>query len=223
MWLLYWTILAAAIEPQFRAPVPETILFEERFDSKLREGWSWVDQKPDAWRLEADRLLVRVEPESVIKDESILTRNLPRTEKPALIVEVCVESEPTENFENAGISIFHDERNYCALSREYLGTPEKGRTSLVMGGHKDGKKYPYAIVAWPAERAWLRLIISGGNVTGQARASESDEWKTIGQFTEPSDVRRQVPKQVRMAAGLGPKSGEHWAAFTRFRILEAGQ
>ncbi len=222
MWLLCWNILLAAVaDPQLLTP--ETVIFEDKFESRLREGWSWVDQNPVAWRIEAGKLLVQVEPESAKKDQSILTRNFPRTETPALIVEVCVESEPTENFENAGISIFYDERNDCALSREFLGPPGKGRLSLVMGGHKDGKKYPYAIIAWEPRQAWLRLVISDGKVTGQARASETEKWQTLGEFDEPSDIRRQVPKQVRLQSGLGPKMGKHWAAYTHFRILEAGR
>src|SRR5947208_16504196 len=84
MWLFCWTILLAAVaDPELITPEPETVIFEEKFEARLREGWSWVDENPNAWRIEAGKLFVRVEPESAKKDRSILRRNQARPEKSA--------------------------------------------------------------------------------------------------------------------------------------------
>ena len=40
----------------------EKVLFEDRFDGKLADGWTWLRQNPDAWRFRDGALEIRIEP-----------------------------------------------------------------------------------------------------------------------------------------------------------------
>jgi hypothetical protein len=39
-----------------------TVIFEDPFDGKLAEGWTWLRENPDAWRIQEDALEIQVEP-----------------------------------------------------------------------------------------------------------------------------------------------------------------
>ena len=40
----------------------ERIIFEDNFENKLAEGWSWLRENPDHWRIQNNGLEIRVVP-----------------------------------------------------------------------------------------------------------------------------------------------------------------
>jgi regulation of enolase protein 1 (concanavalin A-like superfamily) len=205
--------LAAAAAAADEAP-EEKVLFEEKFTDKLDKDWSWVREDAKAWKIDKGALVLRVLPGYLHAksndSKNVLLRPLPKSEKP-LAVEVYVESEPTVQYEHAGLVWYVDDDNYVSLFQEVLG----GKVELQMVTEKEAKP-TFVVAKYDAKGVWMRLLTSGGKITTQYRPSEKEEWKTVGQ----SDAPAKGPGRVGVMAGGAPKDAERYARFQDFRILE---
>jgi hypothetical protein len=63
--------LASAAEPH--------VLFEDTFDEKLGDGWMWLRENTDAWRIKDGALEIRVEPGKANTVKNALLRKVPRS------------------------------------------------------------------------------------------------------------------------------------------------
>src|SRR5262245_45821351 len=79
------------------------LLFEDDFKSKLAEGWSWVREHRDAWRVTKHGLEVRLEPGNMwgpANDaKNVLVRPAPDATKHEIQVAVTVTNRPTGQYE----------------------------------------------------------------------------------------------------------------------------
>ena len=62
VWKDHLIRLLAATEPASPDGHGDKVLFHEHFAPGLGEGWSWVREKPRAWRVEAGALVIRTQP-----------------------------------------------------------------------------------------------------------------------------------------------------------------
>src|ERR1700678_2408122 len=116
----------------------EKTLFEEKFDTKLSDGWSWLREMPEAWKLENGELVLTVQPDYLHPFgknlRNALLRELPADIGTSWAVELKLDSDPKVQFEHAGVLIFWDEDNYMSLFREFLdGKPKLQMVTVKKG------------------------------------------------------------------------------------------
>lgn len=203
-WLLAVSALAAVAE--------EKPLFEENFSGKLADGWSWIDEVPGSWQLVDDSLELKVLPvgeglwEGGRKHPNLLLRD------PAVrgdfAVEVQLKSQPTSQFEHAGLILIADGDNYVVLSKEMFGKPE-----VILIAEK-GAKPAHVSKPYEHEEICLRLAVSGKKALAQYRHYDSDPWLSLGELELPVSG----PCKVGVYAGRPPKDADHRVRFSQFRI-----
>src|SRR4051794_23791248 len=107
--------LAAFLPMQAVAADPPKVLFEEKFTGKLDPGWSWIRERPDAWRLADGALVLDTLPgsywEKQNSSQNSLVRPAPASPQDGFIVEVLLENEPRTTYEHAGLICYFDGEN----------------------------------------------------------------------------------------------------------------
>jgi regulation of enolase protein 1 (concanavalin A-like superfamily) len=179
-------------------------LFEDKFDSTLGKGWSWISEDAKAWRIGKEGLEIRALPGHGTQRKN---RLLGPTFKAGseVMAEVFVEIHPTVTFEHAGLQCYFDEHNWVGLISE----------SDVVLTHRKDDKATWQTLGRREDSLWVRLVISQGKAAGFYRLKADDEWKKLAECDLPSagDFR------FGLAAGGGPKDKEDWARFRDFRVL----
>lgn len=195
------------------ASAEETPLFVEKFTGKLSAGWTWIDEVPGSWQLADEALELKVLPVGEglwaegRKHPNLLVRE-PGT-KGDFAIEVQIKSQPTSQFEHAGLLLFADGDNYVVLNKEMFDKPE-----VVMVAEKDAKP-THRGKPYEHEEICLRLAVAGKKVTGQYRHYDSDAWQTLGELELPVPG----PYKVGVFAGRPPKDADHRVRFSQFRIV----
>jgi regulation of enolase protein 1 (concanavalin A-like superfamily) len=209
-------LLAAALAPA--AADKDAALFAEPFDGKLGDGWSWVREDAKLWKIDKGALLIRTSTGGLwMKDNNtrnLLLRKPPEVKEGGYAVEVQVENEPSNAYEHAGLVWYDDDDNYVTLVKEKVGD----RQLVQLVPEKEGKpKVGFAEKAYAGKSVWLRLEVSGGKARGRFRATEKDEWQTLGECDLPS----RSEARVGLLTGYAARDAEHWSRFSGFRILPA--
>lgn len=186
------------LEPS-RTPVPsEAVQVEKQvnvsFSTYSKEwpvGWQWVDPDekdlPTPKNVKKGVLSVTVPPG---KDLAGDVRNAPRYIKPIsgdFQIETLVRSNPTENYQGAGLLIYRDDNNYLRFERGY-GGPGGGASGLRFEARRGDETTALATTSdIPTELAEveLKILRRGPVFTAFWRADENSEWREAGQF--PSD------------------------------------
>jgi beta-xylosidase len=194
----------------------DDVLFAEKFDGKLGDGWSWVREDAKGWRLDKGTLVIRTSTGSLWQQDNnttnLLVRTPPQIKDGGLALEVQVENEPSNAFEHAGLVWYYDDDNYVILVKEKVG--DKQLVQLV--SETEGKpKVGFAEKPYTGKSVLLRMEVSGGKARGLFRASEKDEWQALGQCELPVKGKAQLG----LLTGYAAKDAEHFARFSGFRIL----
>lgn len=196
-------------------------LFEENFDPALHDGWSWAREDPAAWKIEKSALIIRVQPGYLHADakekdrtKNVLLRDLPADSTLPVAVEVCVENDPQVQFEHAGVIWYLDDANFVDLLHEGFG----GKGSILMVTKKANQPH-HDTAACNSKLLWLRLVISGDDITGQFRESPTDAWHTVAKRKLPSPAKARVG----VICGGGANDSDRVAKFSRFRIVQLGK
>jgi len=181
------------------------VLFEDTFDKKLGDGWPWLRENKDTWRIKDGGLEIRVEPGKANSVKNALVRKAPDRLKTKFAVEVTVTftAEPTQQFEQAGITWYHQKKPVFKLVHERID----GSLWII-----PGRKLA------PKKTVQLRLVVDGGKLTAQFREGLKAEFQTVGSKELPPPADDQVSIQCYN----GPAAGEHWIRFDDFRIVELG-
>ena len=143
-------------------------------------------------------------------------RQPPEVKEGELAIEIFAENKPTNAFEHVGLWWYYDDDNYVTLNKEQFG----GRQEVLFVVEKEGKgQPPYGQIPYAGEGIWLRLVVSGGKITGQYRATPQDDWQTAGS----RDLPAQGEPQIGLHGGYAPKKElERWVSFSGFRVLKVG-
>ena len=181
----------------------QVVIFEERFEGNLSEGWTWLREKPQAWRIRQDALEIRVEPGLADTVKNALVCRAPDRSRGKFAIDVTVTNttRPTQQYEQAGITWYHDRKPVFKLVKELI---DGGL--FVIPGRKP----------MPSETVQLRLIVAGDNFIAQFRSDAKGEFQTAATGTLPAPGDDQVSIQCYN----GPANAEHWIRFDDFRILE---
>lgn len=184
----------------------DRVVFEDRFDGKLAEGWSWLRENPAAWRIRDGALEIRVEPGVAHNVKNALVREAPDRSKGTCAIEVTVTNttKPTQQYEQAGITWYHDGKPAMKLVKELVNGER-----LIVPGFKP----------MTSKTVQLRLIVTAEGWTAQYRADGKGEFQTAAAGKLPAPGKDQVSIQCYN----GPPEGEHSMRFDDFRILKLSE
>jgi regulation of enolase protein 1 (concanavalin A-like superfamily) len=192
--------------------------FEDDFQGALGEGWFWVREHRQAWRVTPRGLEVRVEPGNMwgaANDaRNVLVRTAPDPTHGAVEVAVTVENRPTEQYEQVDLVWYYDDSHMVKLGQELVD----GKLSVVMGREEADRTRTIAILPLESFSVRLRLIASGHRVRGQFRPADEEDWRDAGECDLPVHGAPKVSLQFYQ----GPAGVEHWARVTEFRLRAAG-
>ena len=179
------------------------VIFEDGFNGKLGEGWTWLRENPGAWRIKDEALEIRVEPGVAPTVKNALLRAAPDRRRGKFAIEVTVTNtaRPTRQYEQAGITWYHGGQPVFKLVKELID----GKTWIIPG------KKPM-----PSETVQLRLIVTADSWTAQYRPEGKGKFKTAAAGKLPAPGKDQVSIQCYN----GPPEAEHWIRFDSFRILQ---
>jgi hypothetical protein len=110
-------------------------------------------------------------------------------------------TKPTQQYEQAGITWYHEGKPVFKLVKELIN----GELFIIPG------KKPM-----PSEKVQLRLIVTGNSYIAQFRPDEKGKFQTAATGTLPPPGDDQVSIQCYN----GPADAEHWIRFDDFRILK---
>jgi regulation of enolase protein 1 (concanavalin A-like superfamily) len=181
------------------------VLFEDRFDGKLADGWTWLRENPKAWRLREGALEIRVEPGGAGTVKNALVRKAPDRSKSKYAFEVTVTAlaQPTRQYEQAGLTLYHDGTPVFKLVKERVD----GQLYIVAAPNK---------VLMPTDTVQLRLVVAADNFEAQYRTSGKGAFKTVTKGKLPAPGNDEISVQCYN----GPPDAEHWFRFENFRVLK---
>ena len=190
--------------------------FRDRFESKLAEGWTWLREDADAWRVgEGGGLEVRVQPGNMwgpANDaKNVLLRKAPDPATSPVEVTASVENKPTGQWEQVDLVWYYDDGHMVKLGQEMVD----GQLSVVMGREQADRTQTVAIVPIDSTRVDLRLEVSGKRIKGLFK-TPGGKWRDAGEC----DVSKAEgkPPQVSLQFYMGPPDAEHWARVSEVTI-----
>jgi regulation of enolase protein 1 (concanavalin A-like superfamily) len=180
----------------------EKVLFEDHFDGKLGDGWTWLREHPSAWRIRDGALEILAEPGVADTVKNALVRTAPDRSAGKYAVEVTVTNtvRPSQQYEQAGITWYIAEQPKFKLVKELVDG-----TLMIIPGRKP----------IDSESVQLRLIVTSDSWTAQYRAAGQGEYQTAAEGKLDAAQKDQVSIQCYH----GPTDQEHWIRFDDFRIL----
>lgn len=201
------------------AAEPEKPLFTDAFTNKLADGWTWEREDPKGWRLDKGTLVVRTSTGGLwMKDNNggnILLRTPPKLNGGKLAVEVLVEAEPTNQYENSGLIWYYDDDNYVIMVKERNGND----VLMQLYAEQDAKPKAGAHKTFEGKSIWVRMEVEGDKLTGRYRVSPKEDWVTLGQCDLPV---RGEPK-VGLTTAYAHQGDMHFTRFSNFRMLQVKQ
>ncbi len=181
----------------------DQVVFEDGFETKPGEGWTWLRENAKAWRIREGALEIHVEPGVAHNVKNALVRPAPDRSKGTYAIEVTVTSntKPTQQYEQAGITWYHNGKPVFKLVKELV----RGKLLIIPGAKPMDSK-----------SVQLRLIVTANSWTAQYRPDAKGEYLTAAKGRLPAPGKDQVSIQCYN----GPPDAEHWIGFDDFRILK---
>ncbi len=179
----------------------QAVLFEERFDGKLDEGWSWLRENASAWRFRRGALEIQVEPGVAPTVKNALVRRAPDRSSGKFAIDLTVTNatKPIQKYEQAGITWYNDGKPVFKLVKELVD----GELVIIPG------RKPMT-----SKTVQLRLIVTSDSFTAQYRPNAEGDFQTAATGKLPAPRNDQVSIQCYN----GPANAEHWIRFDDFRI-----
>ncbi len=210
VWLVMSTVLVVRISAQ------ET-LFQDDFKGQLGQGWSWVREHREAWRVTEHGLEVHIEPGNMWGPENsarnLLVRAAPDTSTSEIEVSVSVENKPTNQYEQVDLVWYYDDSNMVKVGQELVD----GKLSVVMGREEKDKTRTVAIIPLDSTSVRLRMVVKGDRIRGEFLIPHANEWQVVGECDTPTSAK--TPAKISLQFYQGPADVEHRARVTGFRIL----
>ena len=192
----------------------------DAFDTYLDPAWRWIHEDPAYWSLTPDgtlRIVLQQSPFDVDEMRNLLVRPVPTGDFTA---ETHLLFEPEGDFQNAGLILFADERNYLKIGREYSSPgacPSCKGNAISFIEVADGQVIaaPALVLVPTMDEIYLRLVVKGGLVDA-VYSENGQEWIVLN-FTRPL----WEPEYIGLYTGTGgePVSGVS-AEFAYFAMQE---
>jgi hypothetical protein len=185
----------------------EEIIFEDSFQKQLKDGWTWLREVPDHWRITDDALEIKMEALSGDNVRNILFRKPPKKDAGSFDVAVEVKAlRPyTNQFQQAGL---------------YWMQGDKYRLKFVLE-LIDGEIYVFpGKKPVQTEHVVLRLGIDGTKVVGEYQPDAKGEF--IPAFESQVPERNDDTDRIALQCWHGPADAETWIRFQNFSIKKPG-
>ena len=196
---------------------PRQPLFEDKFDGKLADGWTWVREDKKAWRVDADGLHVRNQFGTLWGKgndaRNVLLRALPEAPGSVLAVDVTVQQKPVINAEQAGVIYHLDDDHYVKLIFEAL----EGKSWIVMAREVGGEGNVAGKIPLPNVAPRLRMLVTPDGLRGQFLGKDG-RWEDVGKCDFPGDEAARKTARVGLVCHGGQYEVERWARFNDFHI-----
>jgi len=181
------------------------VLFEDSFEKKLGDGWTWLRENKDTWRINDGALEIQVEPGVAHNVKNALLRKSPDRSKTKFAVEVTITftSDPTRQYEQAGITWYHEKKPVFKLVHERIDGD-----LWIIPGRKPARE----------RTVQFRLVVDGRKRTAQFREDLTGEFQTVAEGELPPPGNDEISLQCYN----GPAEAQHWIRFDDFRIVELG-
>ncbi|HOX57814.1 MAG TPA: hypothetical protein P5205_06315 [Candidatus Paceibacterota bacterium] len=183
----------------------ETVLFEDRFDTKPAAGWRWLREDARDWQVRAGALEIRVRPGNAGTVRNALVRQAPDRRAGRFAIEATVSNRqpPKQQYEQAGITWYSSGKPVFKLVKELVD----GQVMII-----PGRK------ALTNDTVQLRIVVSGNSWSAQFRPDGKGEFQTAatGELPTPAD------DEISIQCYHGPADAEHWIRFDDFRIVKLG-
>lgn len=206
-------ILAAGVLPV----AANEVLFEENFDGRLKDGWTWVRENKPAWRIRGGGLEVRIEPGNMwgpANDaKNVLVRDLPDAHG-KLELSMTASNQPTDQYEQVDLVAYYDDSHMVKIGFELVD----GKRCIVMGREEKDRTRTLAIIPVETSVAHLRLVLEDTRLQGYFRTAETQEWRLAGSCDLPGRGKPRLAIQCYQ----GPANLEHWARISKV-IVRAPQ
>lgn len=182
------------------------VIFQDTFDGKLAEGWTWLREQPADWCIRDNGLEIHNRPGHAQTVINALLRGAPDRRKGRYGFQVTVTNhrKPVQQYEQAGITWYHDGKPVFKLVKELVD----GQL-MIIPGHK-----PMA-----SQTVQLRIVVEGESLTALYRPDGEGEFLTAAQAKLPPPGKDQVSIQCYH----GPTEAEHWIRFDDFQILKLSE
>jgi hypothetical protein len=178
----------------------QQVVFEDRFDGRIDEGWSWIRENTEAWRLRNNALEIRVQPGDANSVKNALVRPAPDRSQGKFAIDLTVTTTRplVQQYEQAGITWYHNGKPILKLVKELVD----GQLVIIPG------RKPMT-----NDTVQLRLIVSADRYIAQFRPDAKGEFQTAETGQLPAPEKDQVSIQCYH----GPPNAEHWIRFENFR------
>jgi regulation of enolase protein 1 (concanavalin A-like superfamily) len=197
----------------------EKVLFEEKFQKKLSDGWTWVREDAKGWKIADGGLEIRAQAgtiwEKTNSAKNLLLRKPPVKggDEDPFAIEATVKSAPAATAEQAGVILYQDDDTYVKLVREHL----EGKVWVVMAREAGGQTTVWAKKEVEGEVHGLRLISHGMKIQGEVKQGNPPMWMPA--------YYGETPFKGEFKAGLvahgAPADAQRWARFTDVRIVQS--
>ncbi len=195
----------------------EECVFQEDFRGKLSQGWSWIREDRNAWRVGERGLEVRLEPGNMWGPQNnarnVLVRPAPDVGEDEIEVGVNVENKPTSQYEQVDLVWYYDDSNMVKLGLELVD----GKLSVVMGREERDNTRTIAIIPVQSTFLRLRLFVRKDQIRGQFRATGAQDWREVGVCSLPAPANQK--DKISLQFYQGPEHAEHWARVGGFEVL----
>ncbi len=190
----------------FLSAAEPRVVFEDRFDAKLGDGWTWLREDPKTWRFHEGALEIRVEPGVATTVKNALVRKAPDRSRARFAAEITVThtTPPTKQYEQLGITFYQNGKPGPKLVHERID----GKTYIIPGK-----------VPTHAKTMQLRLVLAKDQVVFQFRPEGKGEFRTVGVKPLPVTANEQISIQCYQ----GPADADHWMRFDDFRLIQLPQ
>jgi regulation of enolase protein 1 (concanavalin A-like superfamily) len=195
---------------------PEETQFHDDFKGRLGEGWSWVREHREAWRVTDGGLEVRIEPGNMWGPQNnarnVLVRPAPDTTNAEIEISVSIENNPTNQYEQADLVWYYDDSNMVKLGQELVD----GKLSVVMGREENDKTRTVAIIPLTSTSVQLRLFAKVGQIRAEFRVPSAPDWHEVGECAMPAATNKTA--KISLQFYQGSEKVEHWARVTDFTV-----
>lgn len=200
---LHWVVAAVIVLAVPLSGAEEKVVFEDKFDGKLGDGWTWLRENPNTWRIAEGALEIRVEPGVADTVKNALVRKAPDRTKGKFAFEVTITflTPLTKQYEQAGLTVYQREMPVFKAVHELVD----GKTYIVPGK-----------VATTTKTVQLRLVLDKAGYAAQFRPDAKGEFQTANS----GGLAPSADEQISIQCYNGPPDAEHWIRFDDFRIVQ---